>query len=214
MANIRAALLFGTGLALAVGTLAVAGDVRIVDATAPVRNRLRPPTAGHFGSVGYELPVRITVERDNTAAGNNGDWDVDFAITNVGKTAIQLPISIHPRDLEPSDPNMSYAVTVLRIYLTQPNGRESLLRSGVDLYGSPKFPETMKVLSPGDSIQVIARMLRVATGLALNETLRCHVVLEEQKVSMKNGQVFGDTNELGSAQSDEFRLDSLGVRPK
>lgn len=212
MTRTSAVNLFAIGLALAVVSLAVAAEMRIVDATVPVRHRLRPPTAGHFGSIGNKLPLRVTVRAGNSAGGGNGNEEVDFTLTNVGKEALQLPISIHPRNLEPDDPNASYAVTVLGIYLTQRDKKECVLPGRVDLYGSPRFPETVEHLLPGESIRVITRMLpepSLDSGTASSAVLRAHVVLEDQKVSTRDGQTFEETNEVGSAQSDEFTPDPL-----
>jgi hypothetical protein len=136
---------------------AIGGEIRVVDATVPVRTRLRPPTAGRFGSTGYKLPLRVTVEVISQAGGSQANGVVDFALTNVGKTDLKLPISVHPRDLEPNDPNTAYAVTVLGIYLTRGGKKESVLPGRVNLYGDPEFPETMEQLSPGQSIRVITQ---------------------------------------------------------
>ena len=194
----------------AVVSLAMAAEIRVVDATVPVRNRLRPPTEGRFGSIGYKLPLQVRV--DVISSGSGGL--VDFTLTNVGKTPLQLPISVQPRDLEPDDPNASYSVVVLGIYLTRDSKRESILPGRVDLYGSSKFPETMDELPPGGSIRVITRMLSGPSSSAPvpSGVLRAHVVLEDQRVSTEGGETSEDTKEVGSAESDEFKLD-LGTGP-
>jgi hypothetical protein len=202
--------LFAAAITLTVLPSAIGGEIRVVDATVSVRNRLRPPTAGHFGSIGYKLPLRVTVDVISRAAGGDGVGLVDFTLTNVGKTALQLPISVHPRDLEPKDSNENYAVAVLGIYLTRGGGKGNVLPGRVDLYGSPKFPETMEELPPGASIRVITRMLSGPSDSApvSSGVLRAHVVLEDQRVSTKGGETSEDTKEVGSAESDEFKLDS------
>ena len=202
MKRARAVYLFAFAIT-AVVSLAMAAEIRVVDATVPVRNRLRPPTAGHFGSTGYELPLQVRV--DVISPGSDGL--VDVTLTNVGKMPLQLPISVQPRDLEPDDPNASYAVVVLGIYITRDSKKESILPGRVDLYGSSKFPETMDELRPQESVRVITRMLLgpgVSAGPVSSRALRAHVVLENQKVSTKGGQTSEETTEeIGRASCRE-----------
>ena len=42
----------------------------------------------------------------------------------MSKTVLTLPISPHPRDLEPSDPNTSYSIEVLSLYVTSGRRQE------------------------------------------------------------------------------------------
>lgn len=108
--NRTSAVRLSAALTLAIISLAAATEVRVIDATVPVRNRLRPPTSGRFGSIGFKLPLRIAVDVISWGAEGKSDGIVDLTLTNVGKKTLQLPTSLHPRDLEPQDPNRSYAV--------------------------------------------------------------------------------------------------------
>ncbi len=197
----RTTLLLAT-LALFVTQSSMAGaEQTVVDATVPIRARVRPPTGGHSGSLGRKLPLQVTVEASSADSRMN---EIDFILTNTGNAALILPASPHPRDLEPSDPDVTYTIEVLNMYTTSGDDEGTALPGGVELYGDRKLPETMTKLAPGESIRVLTRMT-VPSGWrprTAHKMLVGHVVLETQTVKTSGGQTVEDTQELGSAKSN------------
>jgi hypothetical protein len=204
----RTTLLLAT-LAVLVTQSSMAGaEQTVVDATVPIRARVRPPTGGRSGSLGRKLPLQVTVEANSADSRMN---EIDFILTNTGNAALILPASPHPGDLEPSDPNVTYTVEVLSMYMTSGNDEATALPGGVELYGDRKLPETMTKLAPGESIRVLTRMT-VPSGWhpgTAHKMLVGHVVLEAQTVKTSDGQTVEDTKELGSARSNPRTFDSL-----
>ena len=87
-----------------------------------------------------------------------------------------------------------------------------MLSGGANLYGSRTSPETLVKLAPGESIRVLTRAaLQQASSLeGTGEGVFVgHAVLDEEIVKTSNGETFEDTQEVGSATSGEYTLQSL-----
>lgn len=193
---------------IAIGHASAQSQV-VVDATPPPRERLRPPTEGSFGSNNNVLPIKIAVGLSSASADRNGNPILEFTLTNTGKTDISLPLSPNPRDFEPVDPQTSYSVTVLSIYMTSRNNPRRMMPGKVDLYGSPTLSDSMAVLHPGEFLRVRS-LGKFATipepSQSGEERFVCHVALKNESVSVNNGHTTERTDELGTADSGEITL--------
>lgn len=188
---------------LLLSSLAAMGQL-VVDATIPARGLLRNPTAGRSGSIGRKLPLLVVLGPEGPVPDKNGMPGVVFTLTNTAKTEMTLPISLHPRDLEPSDPSTSYTVEVLSLYVTSDKGQDSTPSGRIDLYGSTSSPATLAKLGPGESIRVLTRL-----SLPPEEILVGHAVLDHQTVRTSNGQTTEDTEERGFALSAKYKRPSF-----
>ena len=194
--------------------LAGASGQLVVDATGPVRQMARQPTEGSGGGIGRKLPVALTVETQGGAPDSEGRTEVDFVITNSGKADLSLPISPHPADFEPTDPNVTYTLKVLNLSMGLGNGRgpnrkETLLRGGARLYGESSSPASLAVLTPGESIRVRATVVlpsdRIPPGSSLS--LVAHAGLGDETVKSASGHTASSARESGSADSQDYPLD-------
>src|SRR5579884_2089446 len=120
-----------------------------IDASGPIRARLRNPTSGHSGSFGRKLPIRLVLEPKGSSQ-NGSELAVDFVLTNVGAVALRLPASPHSRDFEPQEPAQSYSVTVLSLFITS-GDQQSSLRGGAKLFGNSDKAGSVVTLMPGES---------------------------------------------------------------
>ncbi len=185
-----------------------------VDATVPIRERLRSATTGTSGSIGRKLAIQVAIETTRTSPNDSGMTELDFILTNTGKTVLTLPISPHPRDLEPTDPKTDYTVEVLRLYVTSDKRQGLALSKTTDLYGSRMSPETLVKLAPGESIRVLTILVlpRDPHTSEAGETFVAHAVLDSETIRNINGQTVSNTQELGSASSIEYASRSLYKR--
>ena len=115
--------LFQFGLFGVLLSLTATGQLEI-DATGPICDRVKTPTAGSSGSVGRKLPLQVAIATNGSPSADSEMPTVRFTLTNMSKTVLTLPISPHPRDLEPSDPNKSYSIEVLSLYVTSGRRQE------------------------------------------------------------------------------------------
>jgi hypothetical protein len=184
----------------------------VIDATVPIRNRLRIPTAGHAGSIGRKLPLQIAVDFQRSSSDAEGNMNATFILTNSSEKELIIPVWLHPGDLEPRDENISYAIKHLDLYITSSRDSGSVIRGGAQLYGSDVHPETLLTLLPGKSVRVLIRVdLPVGRpSQRENPTLLVgHAVLNEETVRTSKGQTFGETQEIGSAISPAYKVESL-----
>src|SRR5438552_13564749 len=168
-------------LVLALPCLLKAQEVRYIDLTAVYqRTELRHPPAppldcregssclgGGYGggSVGDGAPDR----RDPHALGiyllrvtptdiNLGEpFQVEFKILNTGTAPIELPVSPHLSDLQPSDESVAFNYSSLALVVrgeAEPQGPPVDSIGFVELFGSPDHSESMMVLRPGEWIRV------------------------------------------------------------
>ena len=184
----------------------------VIDATVPIRDRLRKPTEGHGGGIGRKLPIQIAVEFQPSQPDAEGRMRVTFIVTNTSEKELVIPVWPHPGDLEPSDKDTPYVVKFLHLYISSNRERGSALPGGAQLYGNAARPETLLTLLPGKSVRVIARV-DVSTVLSSDQgssmLLVGHVVMSDEKVSTFHDQTFVDSQEVGSADSPEYKAESL-----
>lgn len=179
-----------------------------VDATGPIRGRLRPPTTGRFGSIGHKLTLTIGIEVHNGPPLKGSASEVEFTLTNIGNKTLVVPISPHARDMEPDDPKVGYRLSHMRLHLTW--GEKTI--GSADLYGSQQFPQTLLSLEPGSSVHVIVRAdfpENPSTSQNTQPIIVAHASLENQAIRTVNGGTTEDTRELGSATSSDYSLESL-----
>jgi hypothetical protein len=207
----KSTFLFGLTASVVLSVVAALSQ-STVDATGPIRDRLRKPTAGHASSTGRKLPLQIAIEVHGVSPEVSIPTDVEFVLTNSGKDHLTVPVSPNPGDLEPADPKVGYSVTVLSLYITSERKGEKKLPGGADLYGSRAWPATLVSLAPGESIRVLARVtlppIRI-TDQANAIAFFAHGVLDNQTINTVDDRTVEDTQEIGSATSPEYTAQSL-----
>lgn len=181
-----------------------------VDATGPIRSRTREATRGHGGGVGRKLPLEVRIRINGAPPDENGKTMVEFLLKNTGKSDLMLPISPHPRDLEPSDQKAPYAVLVLGLRISLSKEPGVVFSGGADLYGDAAVAGSTTTLAPGSSVLVLT-MIALPQGVAeQNEAgFIATAILNKQTMRRVNGQVFSDMDEIGSARSAEYTMSSL-----
>jgi hypothetical protein len=206
--------LFTVCASIVVLAVAVLGQLT-VDVTGPIRQRKREAMRGHGGGVGRKLPLKVTIVTTGAPPDHNGKTPVEFVLTNSGKNDLTLPISPHPGDLEPSDPEATYTVMTLGLRISLSEKPGIIFPGGAELYGSAEFPESLVSLAPGDSIRVLTLVaLPEAGGEAPNaEGIDASASLSNQTIRTLNGQLVSDSQEIGFARSQEYTIDSL-LRPR
>lgn len=181
MTSIRREVLF---LLLAYPVMLRAQEVKYIDLSlVPQRTELRyPPTpppdckagtscvGGGYGGVGvgdgaldrrdpHALGVyllRVTPTDIDPARPS----EAEFRILNTGLAPIELPVSPHLSDLQPSDESatFSYLSLALVVHAEGEPHREMSFFGSVELYGSPDHEDSMFVLRPGEWIRVTANV--------------------------------------------------------
>ena len=155
-----------------------AQEVRFIDlASVQQRTELRHPQAdcpegglcGGFGggSVGDGAPDW----RDPHALGvyllnviptdiiQGEPFEVEFKLLNTGRAPIDIPVSPHLSDLQPSDESIDFSYLSLALVVSadaEPQGPKSVSIGFVELYGSAKHEGTVLTLKPGEWIRVKA----------------------------------------------------------
>ena len=178
-----------------------------VDATGPVRQRAREGSLGRGGGVGRKIPLQVAIAVI-------GDWDadgmieVDFTLTNTGRDALTIPISPNPGDLEPVDA-AGYKVKRLTLRVTSSEMSGGVLPGGADLYGSPRFPETLTTVASGASVRVLTRVSLPHSADAVENVFMASAILNDETIKTVDGKTLSDLREIGSAYSPEYRLRSL-----
>jgi hypothetical protein len=94
-----------------------------IDASGPIHERHKRASSGSASSIGFKLPVQVAVRTNGAPPDEKeGRTVVEFAVTNVGKNDLAIPISPHPGDFEPEGSNVSYRVKTLELFLTRDTG--------------------------------------------------------------------------------------------
>jgi hypothetical protein len=166
--------LAGLPLLLLVAPL-LAQQVRFIDLTTTTqRVTLRvppaPPVEDGFGvggasssvgdcGVGARDPRSLTVYLQNVIV-RDGDstrpFEIEFKVLNTGTVPLELPVSQHLADLQPSD--ASAAFTYMNIALAAVPVQDRSAIGFVQLYGRPEVPDSMITLNPGEWLTVEARV--------------------------------------------------------
>jgi hypothetical protein len=181
-----------------------------IDDTVPIRQRQREPLAGGGGGVGLRIPLELAVKGHTPQTDTGNKTEVEFILTNSGKTAIVIPVSPHPGDLEPENSEAPYSFTCLTLRIVSKTGPVEILPGGAELYGSTAAAGTLKTLGPGDSIQVLA--LVTLPGVSQQTDADEYIamaMLTNQVVASKNGQPVETSREIGNASSPQFTLSIL-----
>jgi hypothetical protein len=201
--------LFTLGTSILLSAIASSGQIT-VDATGPIRQRVREVSVGRGGGVGRKIPLRVVIA---VLGGwdDKGKIEVDFTLTNIGKDELTIPISPNPGDLEPADPKASYMVESFALRIAPREKPGGILPGGADLYGSPRLPETLTTLAPGDSVRVLTRVAlpRVPSAEEGTVVFVASAMLNNERIKTVNGQIVSDLQEIGSASSPEYTLESL-----
>jgi hypothetical protein len=88
-------------------------------------------------------------------------FQVEFKILNTGTAPIELPVSPHLSDLQPSDESVAFDYSSLALAVRgegEPQGPRVDSVGFVELFGSPDHAESMMVLRPGEWIRVSANV--------------------------------------------------------
>jgi hypothetical protein len=191
---------------------AVASSQLTVDATGPARERRRQPKSGSGGSIGRKLPMNVAIEIRDPKQNAAGEVLAVFVLTNSSKEKLTIPVSPNPGDFEPEDPEASYALKCLSLYITSDRAQNRALLPETNLYGSVDSSGTMATLAPGESLRVLARV-KLPAESSKPETSApvfvAHVIFSTETIRTINGRTVVDTEEIGSATSSEYTAQGL-----
>ena len=88
-------------------------------------------------------------------------FEAEFRVLNTGCAPINIPVSPHLSDLQPSDASLDFSYFSLALVAqvpAEPEGPDVSSLGFVELYGSPDRDGTMVVLKPGEWIRVTANV--------------------------------------------------------
>lgn len=88
-------------------------------------------------------------------------FEVEFKILNSGTAPIELPVSPHLSDLQPTDETVAFDYFSLALMVRsegEPQGPAVNSGGSVELFGAPEHPESMISLRPGQWIRVSANV--------------------------------------------------------
>jgi putative transcriptional regulator len=172
-------------LLLLVAGSALSQEIRYIDLTAiKQRAELRYPPAppvecekgtvrssGGYGgvSVGDGAPdwrdphaLEVELLRVSPADVDPAEpFEAEFRVLNTGRAPIDIPVSPHLSDLQPSDASLDFTYFSLALVAevaAEPEGPAVSSLGFVELYGSPDQDGTMVVLKPGEWIRVTANI--------------------------------------------------------
>jgi hypothetical protein len=182
-----------------------------VDATGPIREMRRTASIGGGGSVGRKVPLQVAMKTTGAPPDEDGKTVVEFNLTNSGKTDLIIPISPHPGDLEPANPNASYSLRVLGLFVTSDKKQAKVLQGGANLYGSDILTGTQISVAPGESIRVIGRVALPRTPATEKEgpVFVGHASLNNLTFKVMNGKTVFDMQQIGSSSSPEYTAQTL-----
>src|SRR5258708_25633759 len=86
-------------------------------------------------------------------------FEAEFKVLNTGQVSLELPVSPHLSDLQPSDESLDFHYLSLSLVVRgepDPQGPEVAAVGYVTLYGSPDRDGSVIVLQPGKSIRLRA----------------------------------------------------------
>ena len=197
-------------LTLVVSSLLASASAQLtIDATGPVHGMTRKPQAGRGGSTGRRLPLRVTIAPLWPSASGERKFVIQFTVTNESEGDLVLPTSPNPGDFEPKDPTATYTVSRLSLYLTPSrNDASSPMLPGAELYGNKVMAGTLLTLAPKQSMRVLATV-DTSSIQKKDGTLIARISLVTETVKSIDGKPFSDTDEIGSASSQEYPVESL-----
>lgn len=197
-------------------------EAPVVDLTGVVpRSRLREPatTSASGGGVGGNGPVAqqrvsldltiLTLESDRSAPEPSLVFEV--RLTNVGQQSLELPIDPNLADFEPESASMPYAYVSAHIYVVLDlKQQSSAILPGVLLYGSRRVAESLKLLGPGESIQIRARTSlkpvnsKGASKIPTNLRAKVDLLLQQRSVRQNNGALHEDSKQIPIQTASNF----------
>ena len=185
-----------------------------VDATVPIRARHRLSSGSRGGGVGLRVPLRVAIETNGSPPNDNGKMLVTFILTNTGTASLEIPISPHPGDFEPSNAAEGYRVRTLYMAITTGKVPGTVIAATV-LYGSRKFPGTLVALAPGGSIRVLTRIPILPPETDPKDSIvTASAILGTDVVKVTDGRSFVEMEEIGSASSPEYTTQFLPKHPE
>jgi hypothetical protein len=178
-----------------------------IDATVSVRQRQHNVDVYRGGGVGKKIPLMVAVVSTGDAPDVNGKSKIKFVITNLSKENIVIPISPHPRDVEPVDPKVDYTVRCLSLKI-HPAKEANDLPGGAVLYGSADVSGTLRTLSPGETIQILTLVALPSPSL-MDSGFVASAGLRNETIKTVDHQKVSDLQEIGSAYSRPFKLQTI-----
>ena len=88
-------------------------------------------------------------------------FEAEFRLLNTGRAPLDIPVSPHLSDLQPSDASLDFSYFSLALVAqvaAEPEGPDVFSVGFVELYGSSDRDGTMVVLKPGEWIRVTANV--------------------------------------------------------
>lgn len=192
--------------------LAYARDKQItIDATT-VSTKIRKITSGHGGGGSFvkALPLQITLRLRGPSQTKVGYTEVEFTLTNSGSTELTVPASPNSKATEAL--NGDYTDEICGLQVKAKNDKEvQILAGGADLYGTPRVPDTLIRLSPGESIRVLAnvKLPLSSTANKTTPTFSASIILQTETIKTEGNSVSSDMQEIGFATSKEYRLEEM-----
>lgn len=177
-----------------------------IDATGPIRPRMREATTVSGGGVARKLPLLLTVQSEISAPDANGKRLVKFILTNSGTKPLSLPTSPHPGDFEPADTSPSYSVMTLGLRVSRSDKPGVIFSGGADLYGGTSLPSTLVDLPPGGSIHVLARVSLPDSG---SDAFVATASLDKETLKTVGKELIMTSEEIGYARSRDYTIESI-----
>jgi len=189
-------------------------DVSVLDIADVVpRNRVREPltsssTGGRVGSNGPMAQLGVSVEltilslkRDDNVPEPSLVFEV--RLTNAGQDSLEFPTDPNLADFEPESARTPYAYMSAHLYVVlDPSQRSSAILPGVMLYGSKQVTDSLKLLGPGQSIQIRARTRLAPVNantrpkLTAEVPARADLLLQRSSVAQNNGVLHEDSKQI------------------
>lgn len=96
-------------------------------------------------------------------------FEAEFKVLNTGRAPIELPVSPHLSDLQPSDESREFSYLSLALAVSVVEDPSSM--GYIQLYGAADHEETTRLLQPGEWIRVRAK-LKLQTPPKASSTFR------------------------------------------
>jgi hypothetical protein len=179
-----------------------------VDATHPSHERTRQPTTGSGGGVGRKLPLQVIVEFRWPSPDGNGKAILEFALTNVGRTELTIPVSPNSGDFEPADDRGSYAVKSLALFINSDPGQKMRVLSGVMAVMPLQVP-CFRLLQVNRFISSPILPTNMRSDEKNTMLFEGYAGLSEETIKTVNGKTSLDSREIGYSNSQEYNAHTL-----
>lgn len=187
-----------------------------VDATGPIRERVREPIILGSGMNDRKLPLKIELDipaqQPHPQAGER--LFIDFVLTNTGVATIKFPVSPHPADLESQGPHSEYTLEHLILSVTLDAKVNVTLIGGGNLYGNGRVQGTLFDLAPRESIRVRTEvMMQANNGPAIEvegkRRLVGYAILNRETLKLISEKLMEHDEEIGSSISKPYEIEVL-----